>query len=621
MSTLRRQRSQRQAALSLERAYPDLLTELAPLLGRFFAEAGESEKAVQYLVKAGDTALSLFAYDDASDAYEKALLFLREMRANHKAARTLMKLGLTYHNTFRFDQAHAAYEEAFTWWQRAPVLPDENLAPARGPFRTHLRPLYTIDPTRSAHFSSAIVIQQLFSGLLQIDSEHELIPDVARRWDVLDGGRRYIFYLRDDVVWSDGRPVLADDFAYAWRRVLEPTSGSYPAELLYDIQGAREYHQGNLDDASALGVRAVDERTLIIELEGPASYFLQLLTHSVGMPVPRHVVQAHGDRWVELGNLVTNGSFQLVSEDDERLILERNSTYHGRFTGNLDRVEARLIRSATEAWNEYRTDQLDCLQLMPLFSPEGHDRARRLHPDEYIGGRIPSVTFLALDVTRPPFDDILVRRALALAIDRDSLAAKWLMGQYPPAKGGFIPPGLPGHKGGIGIPFDPDEARRLLDKAGYSHAESMPPIDAQAFRGDVYQAIVNGLKEQWQSHLGMKISFRPFVAEARANIWLAGVSPEYPDADSFLRVNNWSGVNGWRREKFEHLVEGARRVTDWEKRMSMYQQADRILVEDAAILPLVYGRAHVLLKPWVTKYPLSPLSIPYWKDMVMDENQ
>ncbi len=619
MGSLRRRRLGKKVATALEKAYPDRLDELAPLLGRYFAESGQSQKAAGYLLRAGDAAQRLFAHEEAIKFYELALPLLAEQGDHTRAAHTYMKLGLTYHNTFQFDRARQAYEDGFALWQRMPTTTAEPLTMAPHALRTHLRHLPTLDPTRANHVSSSIVIQQLFSGLVRLSGEHEVVPDVATSWEVLEDGQKYIFYLRDDVRWSDGRPVTAGDFEFAWKRTLAPESGPYPAELLLDIRNARAYHERRLADPGLVGVRAADDWILIIELENPSSYFLHLLAQPVAMPVPRHVVQAVGPEWVQPGNLVTNGPF-LVKEwrPDHFIHLERNAAYHGQRNGNLEAVEVALLDEAGDAWRLYQEDELDCLYLTPLFSPGRLEHARQHSPDQYMGGPTPSIIFLALDVTRPPFDNQLVRQALAMATDKEMLANVTLTGLYPPAGGGFVPPGIPGHVPGIGLPYDPHRARELLSGAGYPGSRAFPALNARVLDANIYQIISRALHSQWLENLGLNIEFQSIRPAARAHIYLTAVAPDYLDPDTFLRANNWSPETGWHHPVFEQLVDQGRRVVDREKRLAMYRQAETILVEEAALIPLVYGRFHLLLKPWLVKYPTSPLLIPHWKDTVMD---
>ncbi|UCF25283.1 MAG: protein kinase, partial [Ralstonia sp.] len=286
IGSLRRQRLHRRAAQALERLHPDQLDELAPVLSRHFAEAGESDKAIEYLLKAGDRARGLYAYQEAIDAYEQALALLKEQGTHDRAARTLMNLGLMYHTTFDFRRSRQAYQEGFALWQRASqVQPEVPLPAAPHAFRMNWPEPLTLDSTVAYDINSTGMIQHLFSGLVELRPEMDIVPDVAHSWEVLEGGRKYVFHLREDVCWSDGRPVTAGDFEYAWKRVLDPATGSPNAELLYDVKGSRTFHQGQAPTADGVGVRALDDLTLVVELEAPTGYFLNLLTYHAAFPI------------------------------------------------------------------------------------------------------------------------------------------------------------------------------------------------------------------------------------------------------------------------------------------------------------------------------------------------
>ena len=452
----------------------------------------------------------------------------------------------------------------------------------------------------------------------------EIMPDVARSWELSANGRRYVFHLRDDVRWSDGAPVTAGDFECAWKRMLDPASGSPNASLLYDIKGARAFHQGQAPDPDNVGVRAPDDRTLVVELEGPTGYFLSLLAHYATYPVPRHVLEAHGEAWTETSNIVTNGAFYLETwKRGESMVLARNPEYHGRFRGNLQRVELSFGVEKSEVLEMYEAGNLDILGLGD-FPPSDWDRARRRYAGEYISAPESATHYVGFDVSRPPFNDPRVRRAFALATDKTTLADVVLGGYLFPATGGFVPSGIPGHSAGIGLPYDPEQARRLLAEAGYPGGRGFPLVDAWARERVRPQA--KYLQAQWQGNLGVEIPWeimpwRQYLAKlerAPAHIvqftWMA----DYPDPDSFLRTGNTQQRTHWRNETYDELVEKARRVLDQGERLGLYAQADRILVEAAAIISLTYSRSHVLVKPWVRKFPASALNQWLWKDIVIE---
>ena len=615
----------RQVAKALERLFSERIEEQVGLLAHHWERAGDAEKATEYLLRAGDQARLLYAHEEAIDYYQRALAFLREGEDYERAARTLMKLGLTYHTAFDFERARQAYEEGFALWQRAgeiePAVPPP---PAPHALRMNWYDPQTLDPTMARDTASAGVTYELFSGLVEFTPETGIVPEVARSWEVLEGGCKYIFHLRDDVRWTDGTPVTAGDFEYAWKRVLNPATGALWLQLLYDIKGARAFHEGEVDDPDHVGVRALDEVTLVVELEKPTSYFLLLLAWWVPRPIPRHVVEEHGEAWTEVENIVTYGPFKLESwRRGESMVLVRNPEYRGRFTGNVQRVELSLLMEESDPLEMYEANDLDILDLDDL-APLEKDRARQRHAGEYLSGPLPNTTHVGFNVSRSPFDDPRVRRAFVMATDRKTLADVILRGYEFPATGGFVPPGIPGHSAGIGLPYDPEQARQLLAEAGYPGGRGFPAVEAHAFH--YFQPHGDYLQTQWRKNLGVEITWQTVQWEvfldrllpASPNVFQGGWIAGYPDPNTFLRACPMRQAARWQNEAYDGLIEEATQVTDQGERMRLVGQADRILIEEAAVMPLTYGRSHLLVKPWVRRFPTSPVRWWFWKDVIIE---
>jgi ABC-type oligopeptide transport system substrate-binding subunit/DNA-binding SARP family transcriptional activator len=606
----------------------DEIAVVAGQLAYHFQQAGIAGKAVDYLHQAGDRARGLYALNEAIDYYRRALELLREREAHEQMARTLMKMGLTYHLALDFQRTRRAYEEGFALWQQVGRAQEETLTPPPAPHALRVDcpyPPMTLDPALAEDLDSTSVIDQLFSGLVELSPTLGVIPNVACRWEVSAGGQRYVFHLRDDVRWSDGTPVTAGDFEYAWKRVLDPATGSPTASLLYDVRGAQAFHQGARSSADAVAVRALDELTLRVELEQPAGYFLHLLAYNASFPVPRHVVEVRGESWTAVENLVTNGPFKLDAWDrDGKMLMSRYPDYHGRFTGNVERVELRAFPDEATRLGAYETGELDMLSFRNLSEKkEDRDRVRQRHAGEYISAPWSTTAYIGFDVSQCPFDDPRVRRAFVLAIDRE----RWtnvIMGGYAfPATGGLVPPGMPGHSAGIGLPYDPDLARHLLVKAGYAGGDGFPPVELVA--ETVNETSSEYLATQWRENLGVEVTTRlvewaEFLERLEArppHVFLGAWYADYPDPDNFLRVCDAVRWTHWQSDAYRELVEGARRVVDHQERMEMYHQADRVLVEEAVIMPFAYWRSHLLVKPWVKGFPVSPIKWWFWKDVVI----
>ncbi len=598
----------------------------AGLLAYHWVQADLPQKAIPYLLQAGDEARLLYAHEEAVSYYRQALDYLRQGDDEEKTARALMKLGLTYHNAFDFAQARAAYDEAFRHWQHATARPQRApLPPASNPLRVRWQEPLTLDPAFAPDAHTDCLIAQLFSGLVALSPDMSITPDLARRWEVHDAGRVFIFHLREDARWRDGVPVTAHDFEYAWKRVLDPATGSPAASFLYDLRGGRAFHQGQ-GKREDVGVRALDDFTLRVELAHPVGYFSQLLTHVTWYPVPRHIVQEKGPAWAQDAHLVSNGAFVVQTwQQGERIELARNPRYHGRFSGNLQRVILRLVQDWDTRRRLYEEDELEILGV--TYMPAGmREEVRQRHGSEYITRPSLETHFLAFDVTRPPFDDARVRRAFVLATNRSALADEVLQGYGTPATGGLTPPGMPGHASGIALPFQPEAARRLLAQAGYPQGRGLPPLHVL-----VYEAVAprnRFLQAQWRQILGVTLrleivdwpAYLARLGRGRYHIINLGWVADYPDPDSFLRVSRARAWPAWRHAGYDDLVRQARVLTGAGQRMACYRQAEEILVQEAPILPLIYKRDHLLLKPRVRRYPMSAMGQTFWQDVVVSQS-
>jgi oligopeptide transport system substrate-binding protein len=335
-------------------------------------------------------------------------------------------------------------------------------------------------------------------------------------------------------------------------------------------------------------------------------------------------VEQLGEKWAEADNIVTCGPFQLQAWQPGRLMtFSRNPFYHGRFQGNLQRVELLILEDASSGLEIYEAGILDVLEFLNL-PPAMRDQARRRHAGEYISATWMETDYLGFDVSRAPFDDVRVRQAFALAVDRELLAEVATGGDEFPATGGFVPPGMSGHAADVGTPYDPERARKLLDEAGYPQGRGFPELAllAPQFAARTCESLL----AQWQEVLGIEINprtleYEQFWHELQQDhppFFVLGWVVDFPDPDNILRSGVPRQTTGWFNESFEDLVERARRMMDQSQRMALYRQADKILVEDAALSPLTYGRAHLLVKPWLRRFPISPFGRYSWKDIILE---
>jgi ABC-type oligopeptide transport system substrate-binding subunit/class 3 adenylate cyclase len=622
----------RQVGEALERLFPERIEEQLGLLAYHWEQAGDAAKATEYLLRAGDKARIAYAHQEAVDFYRRALPFLKGQGEHDRAARTLMKLGLTYHAAFHFEAARRAHEEGFALWRlAAEQQPIHRPPPAPHPLRMGLfEPFSALDPAIAADPATSALLAQFFSGLVDWGTGMEVMPDLAQSWEVSAGGRSYTFHLRADLRWGDGRPLTAADFQYAWQRVLDPATGSQNARLLYDIRGAAAFHQGRSRDRQQLGVHALDARTLRVDLEEPTGYFLYLLAHSAAYPVPRHVVQQFGEAWTTPEHMVSNGPFQLQAwRHGEFMDVVRNPRYHSQYSGNVEKVRLDFVtldaENLQEAWGRFEAGELDVLDVS-YVPPSESKRMRQRFPGQYLAVPQFFTSYVGFVNSRPPFDSELVRHALVLATDRETLADVQLQGQVSPALGGFIPPTMPGHSPGIALSYDPERARVLLTQAGFPGGAGFPLVELMAQTDPLSALAGEFLRAQWQENLGIEtapqaLEFQPYlerIAKDPPHAFVWGWMADYPDPDNFLRVGDTRGYTRWQNERYDDLVQKARQVPDQEQRLRLYREADRLLIEGAAVMPLVYLRTHFLVKPWLVKYPVSALRSAFWKDVIIE---
>lgn len=614
ISRARRRLLHRRVAQTLERRQDtESANKLAAMLAYHYFEAGQQEKAIEYMLIAGDQARALYANAEAERFYQSAVKLLEEQGQQELAAKTLLKLGLLFTATFAPQKAQAAYDQAFALWK--PLNTNGDLRHSALPpavLRVAIGEPVSLDPAKTYDSDSAFLMAQLFEGLVETDDEHNVVPALATHWEVTEGGARYRFFIRPDARWSDGAPITAHHFAYAWRRNLHPTTQAPAVHLLYCLENAQAFHEGTLRDPKQIGVRALNDSTLQIDLAGPTAYFPYLLAHPITYPLPPWVSITQGDAWGTTATLVTNGAYRLSAwQPGKQLTLERNSYYSRAFPGNAAQIEGIVFKEWAQGLQAYARHELDLVD-MATANAQTMTQTRVRHGAELVYTPNFSATYLIFRTDRPPFSDRRVRQAFCQAINRNALNREVEQQGQLPATGGMIPPGIPGHSPAIGLRYEPTQARQLLAAAGYPNGQGFPALTFLHTHGLGNESFLTFLCQSWQQVLGLTITvttvawtpFQTQLAQDPPDLMLGGWVADYPDPDNFLRVlfHSHQGLNEprWRHARFDALVEEALRVTVPEQRLALYQTADRLLVnEEAVILPLSYGQDVFLVKPWV----------------------
>ncbi len=459
------------------------------------------------------------------------------------------------------------------------------------------------------------VIANLMVGLTEFNKELKPAPVVAKSWDVLDGGRKLVFHLRGDVNWSDGKKVRAQDFEYSWKRLLSPKTASEYAYILFDIVNAQEYNEGKITDAASVGVQALDDLTLAVQLRHPASYFLAITTFEVTFPQREDIIEKFESRWTEPGNIVTNGPFLLSEWKHENQIDLRANPNFFRGKPAMERVTMFMVNEKTTALAMYERGQLDFIDnhSIPIFEKSKLANKRSFK-------RVPQLRgyYYGFVTDRKPFNDPRVRKAFMMAVDRNVFPSILHGGEIPAPS--WIPPGMLAHSTKIGLPFNAPEARRLLREAGYPQGKGFPPVVLAYNTEEDHKMVAEAVQGMWQRNLGVVVKienqeWKVYLKKLQndpPNIFRLGWGADYPDPDNFMKLftaNSGNNNTRWKNPRYDQLLEQAARELDPAKRVKLYDEAQKILCEtDLPIMPLFWTAESTLLNPHFTGLELNSMA-------------
>ena len=464
-------------------------------------------------------------------------------------------------------------------------------------------------------------IGKIFSGLVRMSADLEILPDIAERWEVDDSRTVYTFYLRKNVKFHNGRPVTAEDVKYSIERSCAPTTGSRVASsYLGDIVGALDKLSGRAGEVS--GVEVLDDYTLRITTDASKAYFLAKLTYPTSFVVDREQVEDAIAGWWEEAN--GTGPFWLEQFDSVSIVLHANENFY-RGRPSLDEVIYRLTGGG--AVGQYGRGQIDVAPVSAADIDRALDPSSLLHDDLVIVHSL-DTWYVAFNATMPPFDDPKVRLAFAYATNKKALADIILNKMVDPATG-ILPPGMPGYNEDLeGIPFDPDMALDLLDESRY--AGDLPPIVFTVSGQGGAGAMDEALTESYRQTLGVEIEilqmswprFLKGLDGRQFQMFSLGWVADYPDPENFvdLLFHSQSEYNhvAYSNPEVDALLEKARTESDRETRLSLYQQVEEKLVWDVAWIPLYHGIDYQLVKPYVKGLVLSPQGFYSLENVVLE---
>jgi len=481
------------------------------------------------------------------------------------------------------------------------------------------------------------IVMALFEGLVSADpTDLHPLPGLADSWNVSNDGRTYTFHLRDGIRWSDGVPITTADFIGSYKRMLTPAFAAQYANFLYDyVVNAKEYYDGTITDFSQVGFRAIDERTLEVRLKFPVPYLLNIIAgHQAWTAVPIHIVERFGGLerkstdWTRPGNLVGSGPFVLSQWlPDQKVVVERNPYYWDAKNVRLDAIEFYAISDDAAEERLFRTGQLDMTNSLPLSKIDVY---RQDYPDQLRISPYLGIYYYVFNIAKPPLNDPRVRKALALAIDREAIVNNVTRGGQRAAYSVSYPNTL-GYTPRARLTGDIAEAQRLLAEAGYPGGRGMPPIELLYNTSEAHRSIAEAIQAMWRTNLGVDLRLENqewavylSMTEAK-NFELArgGWIADYVHPNSLLEI--WESRNGnnhsnWANPEYDRLYQEALAASSEEARYEIYQRMDQILVNEVPLVPIYHYTRVYAVSPRVRGISENLLDLHPYKYVWISDN-
>ena len=482
-----------------------------------------------------------------------------------------------------------------------------------------------LDPQTVTGLSESHITYALFEGLVNYDPKDlHPVPGIAESWTMSADGKTWTFRLRQTAKWSNGDPITAADFLFSYERMLRPSFGAEYATMLHGIRGAKDFHAGKTKDFRTVGLRAPDAHTLVVELEYPIPYFLQLVCHHSWIPVHPPTILKFGaidalnTPWTRPGAMVSSGAFTLESwEVARRVVVRKNPLYWNAKEVALNAVEFRAIADLFAEERAFRGGELHVTGAVPPYKVAKlrADKAPQLRIDPFLAT---AFVWVNCDIkgakpadlaARKALSDPRVRRALGMAIDRNLIAEKVLRAGEKPALH-FTPPGTGGFQPTARWKQDAAEARRLLAEAGYPGGKGLPKFDYLYATSEGQQMMAQAYQEMWRRELGVEVDLRNLewkvfltaMRKGEFHLCRGAWVGDYNDPNTFLEMlitGNELNCGKWSDAEYDRLLGLAARETDAAKRFGYFQLAEARLIEQAPVLPVVFNTNKYLMRPEV----------------------
>ncbi|MEG6617541.1 peptide ABC transporter substrate-binding protein [Peptococcaceae bacterium 1198_IL3148] len=487
----------------------------------------------------------------------------------------------------------------------------------------------SIDPALNTTVNGGTLIIANFEGLTSLDEHDRPVPGVAKSWELSEDGTTYTFHLREDAQWSDGQPVTAKDFAYAWKRVLEPGSKAKYAYQLFHIKNANNYHQGKAT-AEDLGIKVVDDHTLKVELVAPTPYFLNITAFPTLFPVRADIIEQHGEQWTKNPDTyIGNGPFKLVEwQSNEHMRFVKNKYYWNADAIKIDGIYETFIPDANSMLASYQNDDIDIIEQVPL---EQLDQLKKESKELQIIPQL-GTYYYAFNVTQAPFDDVRVRKAFNVALDKEVITDQ--VRKSGIAAGALVPPGVPDAESGkefreVGDQFfatkaEPEKAKKLLAEAGYPDGKEFPAVTLTYNTEEGHQQIAEAALEMWQQNLGINniklvgLGKKEFIANRQKGdfqIARHGWLGDYADPATFLQLfitGNDNNSTQWSNKEFDELIAKSRMSTSATERMKLLHQGEKMILNEAIIIPVFHYTENIMIKDRIKNVHKSSLGFTYF---------
>lgn len=460
----------------------------------------------------------------------------------------------------------------------------------------------TLDPAAMTGLPEGTIANAIFEGLTRYDKDGKVAPGIAETWEVSPGGKTYTFHLRD-AKWSDGTPVTAEDFKYAWLRALAPETASEYAYQLFYIKGAEEYNSGK-GKAEDVGITVVDEKTLKVELAKPAPQFLGLTAFQTLYPLNKKAVEANPQFKVEGDKkIVSNGPFVVESyTPKQKLVVKKNPNYWDAASVKIDTLEFYLIDDRKTALTMVENGEADLLvDHVPAEDIQRLKQQGKLKVYPQLG-----TYFYRFNVTKKPFDDPRVRKALAMAIDRKVIVDTIVQAEQKPAFAfapyGFVDADGKDFRENGGNSFfkeDVAEAKKLLAEAGYPNGKNFPKVTILYNTDENHKKIAEAIQQMWKKNLGIEVNlvnqewqvYLTMMDKLQYDICRSGWAADYADPMTFMDMFVTNGGNndtGWSNKQYDELIKKANSTSDQAVRMQAMHEAEKILMEEMPFMPIYF---------------------------------